>query len=94
VDLNDGTESLGFAMVGHTYAVHSLGPWGEKLRVASSDFEAMTNFVKAQCKEAAKMLFQKLKRRFPHSDIMEAMGVVFPQYWLNAKYNKLFTVHM
>ena len=58
--------------------VHSLGPRGEKLWVANSDFEAMTNFVKAQWKEATKMLFQELKRRSPHLDIMEAMGVVFP----------------
>jgi hypothetical protein len=54
VDLNDGNESLGFAMAGHTYVAHSLGPLGEKFRVSKSDF------------------------KFPHSDIMEAMGVVFP----------------
>jgi hypothetical protein len=62
--------------------------------VSKADFEVVTNSVKAQCKEAAEMLIQELERHFPHSDIMEAMGVVFPQYWLNAKCDELFPVHM
>jgi hypothetical protein len=81
-------------MAGHTYATHSLGAQGERLWVSRSDFEVVTKSVKAQCKEAAEVLIQELDRRFPHSDIMEAMGVVFPQYWLNPKCDDMFPVHM
>jgi hypothetical protein len=47
VDLNDGSESLAFAMAGHTYAAHSLGAQGERLQVSRSDFEVVTKSVKA-----------------------------------------------
>jgi hypothetical protein len=47
VDLNDGSESLAFAMAGHTYAAHSLGARGERLRVSKSDFKVVTKSIKA-----------------------------------------------
>jgi hypothetical protein len=40
------------------------------------------------------VLIQELDRRFSHSNIMAAMEVVFPQYWLNPKCDDLFPVHM
>jgi hypothetical protein len=40
------------------------------------------------------MLIQDLECQFPHLDIMEAMGVVFPEYWLNAKCDELIPIHM
>jgi hypothetical protein len=94
VDLNNGSESLAFTMASHTYVVHSLGPLGKRLRVGRYDFELVMNSVKGQCKEATEMLIQELERRFSHSNIIEAMGVVFLQYWLNLKFDDLFFMHM
>jgi hypothetical protein len=58
------------------------------------DFLAAVNSVKGQCSSAAELLIQELSKRFPDSEIMEALGVVFSQYWKNPKCDTLFPVHM
>jgi hypothetical protein len=40
------------------------------------------------------LLIEELSRRFPESEIMEALGIVFPQYWKNLDCDTLFPVHM
>jgi hypothetical protein len=40
------------------------------------------------------LLIAELTRRFPDCEIMEALGIVFPQYWLQAHCDKLFPHHL
>jgi hypothetical protein len=81
-DLNTGNETLSFRVGGHTYPAHSLCLLtSKKLPISRSDFADVVTSVKGQCQEAALLLRGELDRRFPNSDLMCALGVVFPQYW-------------
>jgi len=82
-DLNTGVETLAFRIGGHTYPAHSLCALsGKKVSVTRDDMAAVVSSVKAQCRDAAEMLTLELDLRFPEVELMNALGVVFPQYWL------------
>jgi hypothetical protein len=94
-DLNTGCESLAFRICGHTYPAHSLCPtFGKKLSVSRADFEGVVASVKEQCRDACKVLIAELDRRFPNSELMNALAIVFPQFWLQSNCDDLFTLHM
>jgi len=50
--------------------------------------------VKGQCRDAAEMLSLELDSRFPEVELMNALGVVFPQYWMQANCEDLFALHV
>ena len=50
--------------------------------------------MKGQCKDAAEMLTLELDVRFPEVELMNALGVVFPQYWLQPNCEELFPMHV
>jgi hypothetical protein len=94
-NLNNGAESLGFRIHGHTYSAHMVDlVSGEKKSISREDFCALVSSVKGQCAAAAELLISQLERRFPDCDIMEALGVIFPQYWLQDTCDDLFPVHL
>jgi hypothetical protein len=62
--------------------------------VSREEFNAAFSAVKGQCKAAAELLISQLEKRFPNSEIMEALGIVFPQYWLQEKCDELFPLHL
>jgi hypothetical protein len=94
-DLNNGAETLGFCIHGHMYNAHMIDPiLGEKKPVSMEDFATVVSFVKGQCIAAADLFISQLDRRFPNCDIMEALGIVFPQYWLQDKCDDLFLIHL
>ena len=95
VDLNNESESLAYRILGHTYGAHSLNPVsGEKDSVSRADFAQIVAGVKGQCTSAAEMLVAELSRRFPDSDLMNALGIVFPQFWLQPNVDELFPLHL
>lgn len=65
-----------------------------QLPVSRDDFEALVTSVKGQCRDAAEMLSLELDARFPEVELMNALGVVFPQYWLQANCEDLFPMHI
>jgi hypothetical protein len=71
-----------------------LGPQGELFPVSRDDFLSAVSSIKGQCSSVVELLIEELSRRFPDSEIMEAQGVVFPQYWKNPDCDTLFPVHM
>jgi hypothetical protein len=62
--------------------------------VSRDDFLAAVSSIKGQCSSAAELLIEELSRRFPDSEIMEALGIVFPQYWRSPDCDTLFPMHM
>ncbi len=50
--------------------------------------------MKWQCQKATTQLITKLQGRFPAQDLMDALGDVYPQYWLQLKLEKRFNVHL
>ena len=80
-DLNIGGESLAFRIGGHNYLAHSLCPVsGKKLSVSREDLAALISSVKAQCRDATEMVTLELDVCFPEVELMNALGIVFPQY--------------
>jgi hypothetical protein len=72
-DLNNGTES------GHTYPAHMIDyVSGLSKSVSREEFKAIVSAVKGQCTAAVELLISQLEKRFPNSEIMEALRVVFP----------------
>jgi hypothetical protein len=66
----------------------------EKTCLRKEEFLTMVSTVKAQCMAASKLLISKLVKRFLNYEIMEALGVIFLQYWLQDKSDKSFLVHL
>jgi hypothetical protein len=94
-DLNDGCESLAFRIGEHTYPAHSLCPLTrKKLLVSRSDFDIAVTSVKGQCRDAAEVLIGELDRRFPDSELMNALSIVFSQFWLQSTCDEFFALHM
>jgi hypothetical protein len=94
-DLNTSNETLSFCVGGHTYLVHSLCfLTSKKLPISHSDFVNIVSSVKGQYHEAALLLRGELDRHFPNSDLMCALGVVFPQYWLQGNADEFFPLYM
>ncbi len=50
--------------------------------------------MKEQCLVAAASLIEELARRFPNHEFMNAIGIVYPQYWLNFKLENMFPTHL
>jgi hypothetical protein len=50
--------------------------------------------VKRQARKAAMMMISQLDEKFPDVDIINALGVVFPQYWQEPNCVELFPLHM
>jgi hypothetical protein len=93
--LNTGAETLAFRIGNHAYPVYQLtwaGQHAEKGSVSREDFALAITFIKRQCTTAAKLLIAKLTQRF--LDRVEALEIVFPQYWLQAHCDKFFFCHL
>jgi hypothetical protein len=43
---------------------------------------------------AAKTLIQQLETRFLAHGVMDALGIVYPQYWLQVDYETSFPKHL
>lgn len=88
-------ETIGFRINDHTYGAHMVDALtGQHVPVSRDDLHSVVTAVKGQCSAAAEMLISQLDRRFPNCDIMEALGVVFPQYWLQEGCDELFASHL
>jgi hypothetical protein len=67
---------------------------GKKERVGRDGFEAVIYIVKGQATSAAEMLISELGKKFPNCGLMDALGIIFPQFWLQANCNELFSLHL
>jgi len=94
-DLNSGGESLAFRIRGHTYPALSICVLsGKKLPVSREDLVGVISSMKVQCRDAAEMLALELDVRFPKVELMNALGIVFPQYWLQPNCDDHFAMHV
>lgn len=50
--------------------------------------------MKRQCCEAAQKIISELEHRFPAVDVMDALGVVYPQYWVSPTAPETFPQHL
>jgi hypothetical protein len=95
IDLNNGAESLEFQIHGHTYNSHVVDTIiGERKPISREEFAIVVMSVKDQCATIANLLISQLDMRFQNCEIMEALGVVFPKYWLQGKCDDMFLIHL
>jgi hypothetical protein len=50
----------------------------------------VTKRMKEQCSIAFANLIEKLVRRFPNNEFINATGIVYPQFWLNSEVENMF----
>ena len=94
-NFNTRLESLAFWICRHTYPVHSLYLAScKKLSISKTDFDGVIASMKGQFHNAAKMLIAELEKRFPDSELMNALAIVFPWYWLQSTCDDLFSLYM
>ena len=94
-DLNTGVKMLAFRITGHSHAAHSIcAVTGKKLPMTRVDFASVVSSMKGQCRDAAEMFVLELDVRFPEVELMNSLGIVFPQYWIQPNCDDLFSLHM
>ena len=76
------------------YTAHKLGVHGEHFPISRDDFLAAVSSIKGYYSSTTKLFIEELPRRFPDSEIMEVLGIVFLQYWRSPDYDTFFHVHM
>ena len=59
-----------------------------------ANFDGVIALVKGQCQDACEVLIAELDKRFPDSKLMNALAIVFPQFWLQSNCDDLFLSHM
>jgi hypothetical protein len=67
---------------------------GRTVPVNRELFDTTVEEVKQASKQAAMQLISELEERFPASDLVNAIGVVFPQYWMGPNCLELFPLHL
>jgi hypothetical protein len=81
IDLNDGTKHLAFCIIGQSYMVHYVDSLiGIHFIVTHGGFDQIITYVKVHCTVAYDLLVTKLEQRFLNHELMNALGIIYPQY--------------
>jgi hypothetical protein len=62
--------------------------------VTKDDWVRVCQNVKNQCISVAKGLVAKLDKWFVAQDLMNATGIIYPQYWLQPEVVSMFLGHL
>jgi hypothetical protein len=94
-DMNMGAQTLSMRVGGVTVVMHCRVHVGAQyVPMTRSKFLEIQASVKQQCSEAACQIILELDRRFPTVEVMDALGIVYPQYWLNESAAETFGQHL
>jgi hypothetical protein len=66
----------------------------KELMVTRDDWVHICQNVKDQCTSIAKGLIAKLDKWFSIQDLMNAMGIIYPQYYLQLEVASMFLGHL
>lgn len=95
-DMETNIEYLSFRIGEHPYPTHYndvlLGC--EKAIVGRKDFDHVIFTVKRTCREVASKLIAKLENWFPDVDLLNALGIVHPQFWMKDDVEEAFGDHL
>lgn len=87
-------EYLVFYFKSQKYMLHTQLADGFFLSIHRGDFQRIVASVKQQCTNAAEGLISELRRRFSAHEVMNACGIIYPQYWLRVDVDVLFPLHV
>jgi len=62
--------------------------------VIKEDWAVVCQDVKNQCTSIAKGVTLELDKRFPAHELMNATGIVYPQYWVQLEVALMFPMHL
>jgi hypothetical protein len=75
--------------------VHSIVTLtGEYSLVIQEGFDQAIKVVKVQCTATCDLLVFELERKFPNHKLMNALGIIYPQYWLQPNCESTFMDHL
>jgi hypothetical protein len=95
VDLINGTKTLTFSMVGHTYEAHIFNLLiGANQPICKAIFETSIMQMKGQCFTVSNMLVTELDQCFVDYNLMNAFDIVYPQVWIQPAVDFSFSLHM
>jgi hypothetical protein len=96
LDLNtSGVEYLAFVPKDHTiWATYRDLVTMDSIPVIREVYAAIIDLVKSQAIEAAGRFVRELSQRFPTSSLMDAHGIIYPQYWMNVEADSNFPKHL
>ncbi|KAG0595346.1 hypothetical protein M758_UG159400 [Ceratodon purpureus] len=81
-DLNDSSEQLAFMVNGDKLFAKTKLPGSQVVKpVDHETYNTLIIRVKAECQVAAAQLVYELRTRFPNHSVLDALGMVYPQYW-------------
>ena len=88
-DLNDNTSQLAFVCSNEQiFAVH------EGSNVSRELFGEIVQKILTESAVAASTLIKELDNRFLSQNLMQAMGILYPQYWLQGDCEESFSKHI
>jgi len=88
-DLNTDSAQLVFVANGEKiWALHDAQP------VDRECFGTLTNTIKREVFGAVRQLLRELEARFSSNNVMDALGIMYPQYWLQPEGEETFTKHL
>jgi hypothetical protein len=91
IDLNDGNEHLVFCIIEQSHMVHFIVTLiGEHFLVIWKSFDQV---VKDQCTATCDLLVLELEQRFPNHELMNVLGIIYPQCSLQPNCESTFMDH-
>jgi hypothetical protein len=82
------------AILDARYQCHTLAEDGSVLPLGRQAFAEIVASVKQECKDSAEIVIAELNVIFPDVDLLNALGVIFPQYWMDPNCHELFPLHL
>ena len=67
------------------YYNEKIGRTTKEIHVSSEIFDNLVISVKGNLIEISKSLSSEIRDRFPREELLEAMSMVYPQYWNNCQ---------
>lgn len=91
-NLNDGTKHLTFYIMEQSHMVHFVNPLIVFQFPITHD--ATIIIVKAQCITKSNLLLTKLKCKFLNHELMNALRIIYSQYWLQLDHESTFVAQL
>jgi hypothetical protein len=93
-DLETHEMYLSFNVLASKHNCYRIGGDGRRIPITRQEFDFVIIEVKRQAREAAMLMMEALDQQFPDVNLINALGVVFPQYWLQPNCHEMFVLHL
>jgi hypothetical protein len=93
-DMNTSEEFLNYNVLDSNHNCYRISEDGDDVFISRVEFNFIIMAAQRQVTEGAKLLIQQLDKQFPDVDVINALGMVFPQYWCHPNCMELFPLHL